>query len=310
MMTAREAAEYHREQIDVFRSTDADFVSAFTINYVAEAIGVAQAATAAAMPSVISFTVETDGRLPTGQALADAIKETDAATDNAPAYYMINCAHPTHFRRCARQGRSLDAAAARPARQRLGAQPRRTRCRGGPRRRRSHVARPAIPRAAGPVAAVHRAGRLLRHRLSPCRADLLRLHGDGLKRRATRHCARRGEDLCRSSRPAQWGLCGNWRLLAGNADRIVEVYLDLGLALEWVDCAPDDLSASSSVDFRLITLRLAACAPGGAALVPRTKSSSRRYRSAAGRLTRGRRDNTRPNPCPEHHRRCGVSSHR
>lgn len=97
MMTAREAADYHGEQIDVFRSTEADFVSAFTMNYVAEAIGVVKAAQAAGMPSVISFTVETDGRLPTGQALADAIRETDEATGKGPAYYMINCAHPTHF---------------------------------------------------------------------------------------------------------------------------------------------------------------------------------------------------------------------
>jgi S-methylmethionine-dependent homocysteine/selenocysteine methylase len=97
MMSARESADYHGEQIAVFRGTDADFVSAFTINYVAEAIGIAQAAKTAGMPSVISFTVETDGRLPSGQALADAIRETDAATDNAPAYYMLNCAHPTHF---------------------------------------------------------------------------------------------------------------------------------------------------------------------------------------------------------------------
>jgi S-methylmethionine-dependent homocysteine/selenocysteine methylase len=46
---------------------------------------------------VISFTVETDGKLPTGQDLRDGIAEVDAATGRAPAYYMINCAHPTHF---------------------------------------------------------------------------------------------------------------------------------------------------------------------------------------------------------------------
>ena len=57
----------------------------------------ARAAQAAGMPVVISFTVETDGRLPTGQTLKDAIAETDAKTDGAPAYYMLNCAHPTHF---------------------------------------------------------------------------------------------------------------------------------------------------------------------------------------------------------------------
>jgi S-methylmethionine-dependent homocysteine/selenocysteine methylase len=104
MMTAREAADYHGEQIEVFRGTEADFVSAFTINYVAEAIGVVKATAAAGMPSVISFTVETDGRLPTGQALADAINETDDATGGAAAYYMINCAHPTHFEHALAKG--------------------------------------------------------------------------------------------------------------------------------------------------------------------------------------------------------------
>jgi len=97
MMSAREAEAYHAEQINVFKDTEADLVSAFTMNYVNEAIGVARAAKAAGMPAVISFTVETDGRLPTGQTLKDAISETDAATGRAPAYYMLNCAHPTHF---------------------------------------------------------------------------------------------------------------------------------------------------------------------------------------------------------------------
>ncbi len=97
MMSAPEAEAYHADQIRVFRDTVADFVSAFTLNYVNEGVGIARAATAAGMPVVLSFTVETDGRLPTGQTLKEAILETDAATDRAPAYYMLNCAHPTHF---------------------------------------------------------------------------------------------------------------------------------------------------------------------------------------------------------------------
>ena len=97
IMSAAEAQEYHAAQVAVFAASEADLVSAFTINYVNEAIGVARAAKAASMPVVISFTVETDGKLPTGQTLKDAIIETDAATGNAPAYYMLNCAHPTHF---------------------------------------------------------------------------------------------------------------------------------------------------------------------------------------------------------------------
>ena len=56
-----------------------------------------RAAKAAGIPIVVSFTVETDGKLPTGEALGDAIQRVDAATDNATAYYMVNCAHPDHF---------------------------------------------------------------------------------------------------------------------------------------------------------------------------------------------------------------------
>jgi S-methylmethionine-dependent homocysteine/selenocysteine methylase len=68
-----------------------------TLTNVAEAAGIARAAQAVGVPVAISFTVETDGALPTGMALADAIAEVDAATDGAPAYYMLNCAHPDHF---------------------------------------------------------------------------------------------------------------------------------------------------------------------------------------------------------------------
>lgn len=96
-MTVDEAIDYHRPQIEVFHRADADLVTAVTMNYVEEAIGVTRAAQSTGMPVVISFTVETDGRLPTGQPLQAAISEVDAATNQGPAYYMINCAHPTHF---------------------------------------------------------------------------------------------------------------------------------------------------------------------------------------------------------------------
>ncbi|MBX6369733.1 MAG: homocysteine S-methyltransferase family protein [Rhodospirillales bacterium] len=96
-MTAGEAEAYHAHQIGAFAEADADMVTAITMTNANEAVGVARAATKAGMPVAISFTVETDGRLPTGQTLADAIAEVDGATAKAPAYYMINCAHPTHF---------------------------------------------------------------------------------------------------------------------------------------------------------------------------------------------------------------------
>jgi S-methylmethionine-dependent homocysteine/selenocysteine methylase len=96
-MTAEEAADYHAFQAEIFADSETDMVTAITMNYVEEAIGIARVAAAVGVPSVISFTVETDGRLPTGQPLASAIAEVDDATDAAPAYYMVNCAHPTHF---------------------------------------------------------------------------------------------------------------------------------------------------------------------------------------------------------------------
>lgn len=96
-MTAGQAQAYHAKQIDIFAGTAADLVTAITMTYVEEAIGVTKAAQAAAMPVVISFTVETNGHLPSGQTLGDAIQAVDAATGRGPAYYMINCAHPDHF---------------------------------------------------------------------------------------------------------------------------------------------------------------------------------------------------------------------
>jgi S-methylmethionine-dependent homocysteine/selenocysteine methylase len=96
-MAADEAERYHAEQIAALAGAGADLVTALTLTNTAEAIGIARAARERGIPSVISFTVETDGSLPDGTALADAIRAVDDATDDAPAYFMINCAHPEHF---------------------------------------------------------------------------------------------------------------------------------------------------------------------------------------------------------------------
>ena len=103
-MSAREAQSYHAAQIETFAHADADMVSALTMNYSAEAIGIAAAAKAAAMPVAISFTLETDGRLPSGESLEQALARADEATERYPEYYMINCAHPTHFEHVLRKG--------------------------------------------------------------------------------------------------------------------------------------------------------------------------------------------------------------
>ena len=97
-MTADQAEAYHAEQIGWFAETDADMVTAVTLSTVAEGVGVIRAARKAGMPVVVAYTVETDGRLPDGTPLADAFLQTDDQTDGAAAYFMVNCAHPDHFR--------------------------------------------------------------------------------------------------------------------------------------------------------------------------------------------------------------------
>ena len=96
-MTTREAEQYHTAQIETLAGTSVDALSALTMNYVEEALGITQSAKNSSVPVVISFTVETDGRLPTGQSLRDAIEQVDNETSGYPMYYMINCAHTSHF---------------------------------------------------------------------------------------------------------------------------------------------------------------------------------------------------------------------
>lgn len=97
MMRAEEAAAYHQPQVLAFADAGADLVTAITMTYAEEAVGIARTARAAGMPVVVSFTTETDGRLPDGSSLREAIERVDADTGGYPAYYMVNCAHPTHF---------------------------------------------------------------------------------------------------------------------------------------------------------------------------------------------------------------------
>lgn len=96
-MNAEVAERYHSEQISALAATEVDIISGYTLAYSAEAIGIVRAARNFGLPVVIAFTVETDGRLPTGATLETAIFEVDAATNEYAAYFMVNCAHPDHF---------------------------------------------------------------------------------------------------------------------------------------------------------------------------------------------------------------------
>jgi len=97
MESAADAQSYHDRQIDIAAAAGADVISAFTIGSVAEAEGVIAACAAADVPVILSFVVETDGRLATGMALAEAIDRADQATGGSAAYFMVNCAHPDHI---------------------------------------------------------------------------------------------------------------------------------------------------------------------------------------------------------------------
>ncbi len=96
-VATEQAEEYHAKQLGWLAATDVDMITALTFTQSDEAIGVVRAARNVGLPAVVSFTVETDGRLPTGQPLGEAIRAVDEATDAAVAYFMVNCAHPDHF---------------------------------------------------------------------------------------------------------------------------------------------------------------------------------------------------------------------
>jgi len=103
-MSRDEAEDYHSVQIGAFAESEADMVAAYTLGSIEEAIGISNAAQAHDMPCVISFTVETDGRLVSGRSLREAVEIVDDETGGAPLYYMVNCAHPTHFEQALEAG--------------------------------------------------------------------------------------------------------------------------------------------------------------------------------------------------------------
>lgn len=97
LLAPEDAQAYHGPQIASLVAAGADRITMLTATHVGEAAGVIRAAAALGVPVVVAFTVETDGRLPSGQPLAEALAETDALTEGAALYFGVNCAHPDHF---------------------------------------------------------------------------------------------------------------------------------------------------------------------------------------------------------------------
>lgn len=97
LLSPDEAEALHGPQLEAFAEAGVDLAGAYTMTHPGEAIGIIRKAMALEVPLVLSFTVETDGRLPTGQGLADALAEVESATGGYCRYYGVNCAHPDHF---------------------------------------------------------------------------------------------------------------------------------------------------------------------------------------------------------------------
>ena len=171
-MEADEAEAYHGAQIAAFVEGGADMVTAYTLNSINEAIGVARAAKAQGIPAAISFTVETDGRLVRGETLREAIETVDRETDGAPEYFMINCAHPTHFDACVEGGRSLDRAYPWHPGQCVDEESCRARRIRNARCGRPGRSRAALSESQGRISEDAHSRRLLRHRSSARQGDL------------------------------------------------------------------------------------------------------------------------------------------
>jgi S-methylmethionine-dependent homocysteine/selenocysteine methylase len=107
-MSVEEATRFHGLQARAFAEAGADMMTAVTMTHVEEAVGITRAAVDAGIPVAVSFTVETDGRLPSGQSLGDAISQVDDVTAGAPSYFLVNCAHPTHFHQVLERGAGSD----------------------------------------------------------------------------------------------------------------------------------------------------------------------------------------------------------
>ena len=181
-------ADYHRPQLAAFAEAGADLATAYTLTTVAEAVGIVRAGQDVGLPVAVSFTVETDGRLPDGTALGDAIEQLDAAPHPAPRTCSSTAPTPTTSAR-ARRRRPVGRPDRRPPGELLAAQPRRARRGRGARR-----GRPPRPRGPARVARAIAAGgadrrRVLRHRRAPRRGDVGGWHRSESRRRDVGGCA-------------------------------------------------------------------------------------------------------------------------
>ncbi len=108
VMSSEQAADYHTVQVAALAEAGVEHVTAVTFTYPQEAVGLVAAADAAGVSATVSFTVETDGRLPSGDSLREAVEAVDRETGGRPRGYLVNCAHPTHVEAGLDEGAWLD----------------------------------------------------------------------------------------------------------------------------------------------------------------------------------------------------------
>lgn len=91
---APEAAAYHRLQTEVLAEEGVEFLFAPTFPAVDEALGVAMAMGRSGLPYVVSFVLDTAGRVLDGTPLTAAIERIDNEALPPPLYYSISCVYP------------------------------------------------------------------------------------------------------------------------------------------------------------------------------------------------------------------------
>lgn len=94
-LSAQDAADFHRWQIEALASTDIDFLIAETLPAVEEACGIAQAMSSTDKPYIISFVIDRNGCVLDGTPLQEAICHIDQATSRPPLGFMVNCVYPS-----------------------------------------------------------------------------------------------------------------------------------------------------------------------------------------------------------------------
>jgi homocysteine S-methyltransferase len=100
-LTRAEAREFHGSQLEELAAAGVTFLCAATLPARSEAEGIATAMAETGLPYALSFVVTGEATLLDGTPFAAVISSIDSMAAPPPAFYMVNCVHPSVFRKCA-----------------------------------------------------------------------------------------------------------------------------------------------------------------------------------------------------------------